>query len=114
MAHLIRPSSNSEDYAIAEGLVPFRQWVHLANTDRYINGPFKSATLNGSGTRDRIPKDYWITLHKYSSSFSDKAPSLELPDYPAYFSRLHQIHPDNSASGRYNAYFANPNHVSRL
>ena len=34
-AHLIRPFSQSEDYAIAEGLTPFRQWVRLINVDTF-------------------------------------------------------------------------------
>ena len=114
MAHLICPTSNSEDYAIAEGLVPFRRWVRLTNADTYISGPFDFATLNDHNTRDCIPNDHWIILHKHSLSFSNKVLSLELPDYSAHFSQLHQIHPDNSVSICYNAYFAEPNHGSRL
>ena len=57
-AHFIHPSSNSEDYAIAKGLVPFRQWVRLSNAYTYTIGPFEFATLNGLSTRDHIPKDH--------------------------------------------------------
>ena len=114
MAHLIHPSSNSEDYAIAEGLAPFRQWVRLTNTDTCISGPFEFATINGCTTHTRIPKEHWITFHKHSLLFSNKVPSLELPDYLALPSQLHQIHPDDLTSLRYNAYLAEPNHISFL
>jgi len=52
--HLIRPSSQSPSYATAEGLLPFRQWVRLTNSDTYITGPFDWATVNNRKSRDRI------------------------------------------------------------
>ena len=51
-AHLIRPSPESSQYAIAEGLAPFRQWIRLTNVSTYIDGPFDFAVVNNRTTRD--------------------------------------------------------------
>ena len=70
--------------------------------------------MNGRSTHDHIPNEHWITLHEHSLLFSSKVPSSELPDYPAHLSRLNQIHHGDSVSICYNAYLAEPNHVSLL
>ena len=72
-AHLIRPSAQSESYAVAEGLRPFHQWVRLINTDTLmvpvlaivspkVTGKHCATNHPGFPTRPRL-WIYLITLH---------------------------------------------------
>ena len=87
--HIIRPSPQSQEYAAAEGLRPFSQWVRLTNGDTYICGPFNFADVNGRRTRDRISLDQWKILHESSHLFTNEVPSLELPDYSIHYGQCH-------------------------
>ena len=82
---MIRPSSQSEAYAKAEGLAPFSLWIRLTNSDTYITGPFEFADINGRKTRDRVPQDRWEKLSKMGHMFSNEVPSLSLPEYSVHF-----------------------------
>ena len=105
-AHLIRPSSQSEAYAIAEGLRPFRQWVRLTNADTYIIGPFDFAVVNGRKTRDRISLDKWEALSKFTHLFSNEIPDLSLPDYSIHCGQFHSSFRSGSIAARMDTYLA--------
>ena len=95
---MIRPSSHSKSYAKGDGLKPFSQWLRLTNLDTYIKGPFDFAEGNCRKTRDRVPKDRWITLVKFSHMFNNEEPSIFLPDYAVHFGQYHTVYsvPDNN------------------
>ena len=100
-AHLIRPSLASKDYAIAEGLTPFRQWVRLSNSSTYICGPFDFADINGRRTKDRVPLAQWKILDSMKDRFSNPVPSLELLGYSVHFSQPHIEFTDSYLSDRF-------------
>ena len=100
-AHLIRPSAASKNYAIAEGLTPFRQWVRLNNSDTYICGPFDFANVNGRRTNDRVPLAQWKILNSFKDRFSNPVPTLELLGYSVHFSQPHVQISDDYLSKRY-------------
>ena len=62
--HLLRPSANSPNYAVAQGLRPFQQWGRLTNLDTFIHGPFDFAVVNNRKSRNRISQENWTTLYK--------------------------------------------------
>ena len=106
--HLIRPSPQSESYAEAEGLRPFRQWVRLTNADTFISGPFEFAVINGRKSKDRVSEKHWKTLGKFSHLFANEIPSLELPDYSVHCGQFHFTFEDSGIGDRVTAYLANP------
>ena len=106
--HLIRPSSQSESYAKAEGLKPFSQWLRLTNSDTYISGPFDFAEINGRRTRDRVPKEQWETLSKFQHMFNNEIPSSALPEYAVHFGQFHTQYSVPEVNTRVTAYLANP------
>ena len=108
LAHLIRPSSSSSQYARAEGLRPFRQWVRLIHADTYITGPFNFASIGGRQSPDRVPLDEWKALHEHSSLFSNATPSLELPDYSVHLSSFHETLDNSDVAARFTTCAANP------
>ena len=95
---MIRPSSQSEYYAKAEGLKPFTQWIRLTNFDTYIAGPFDFAEINGRKSRDRVPQDQWKILAKFDHMFSNEVPPLSLPEYAVHFGQFHTVYspPENN------------------
>ena len=108
LTHLIRPSDHSSSYAIAEGLLPFRQWLRLTNSDTYIAGPFDFATINNRKTRDRVPIEQWTALLRYSHMFSNTAPSLDLPTYSVHYGQFHTCHASKATASRVSAYLTSP------
>ena len=106
--HLIRPSNDSESYAVAEGLRPFSRWVRLTNEDTYVSGPFDFADVNGRRTRDRVPEAQWRILAKRTDLFSNEVPSLALPDYSVHFGQFHTSFTGQEVEARIDAYLANP------
>ena len=102
-AHLLRPTASSPEYAISEGLTPFRQWVILTNSDCYICGPFNFAVINGRQSKDRISLEHWkiLTLHK--ERFFNPVPSLETMGYSVHYSQPHEIFYDDAISARFDA-----------
>ena len=106
--HLIRPSNESESYAVAEGLRPFSRWIRLTNEDTYVSGPFDFADVNGRRTRDRVPEAQWRILAKRTDLFSNEVPSLALPDYSIHFGQFHTSFTGHEIEARIDAYLANP------
>jgi hypothetical protein len=106
--HLIRPSAESPQYAAAEGLVPFRQWVRLTNTSTYICGPFDFTSINGRLSRDRVSLPHWKVLHEFQHLFTNSVPSLEMPEYSAHLSFFHETHDDTVISARLAACISAP------
>ena len=104
----IRPSSQSESYADAEGLAPFTQWLRMTNADTYIAGPFDFAEINGRKSRDRVPEDKWKLLSKFEHMFNNEVPSISLPDYSVHFGQFHTIYDVPEDNSRISAYLANP------
>ena len=96
---MIRPSSQSESCAKADELKPFSQRLRLTNLDAYIKGPFDFAEGNCRKTRDRVPKDRWITLAKFGHMFNNEEPSIFLTGYAVHFGQYHTVYsvPDNNA-----------------
>ena len=106
--NMIRPSSQSESYADAEGLAPFTQWLRMTNADTYIAGPFDFAEINGRKSRDRVPEDKWKLLSKFGHMFNNEVPSISLPDYSVHFGQFHTIYDVLEDNSRISAYLANP------
>lgn len=106
--HLIRPLSESESYAKAEGLVPFQLWVRLTNEDTYILGPFDFAVINGRRTRDRVPASQWRILAGYQGKLVNEVPSLDLPDYSIHYGQFHTNFEEKSINDRIEAYLTTP------
>ena len=53
--HLVRPSSDSIRYVVANDLIPYRQWIYLHQEEVYIHGPFDFSIMpNGWKSRDRV------------------------------------------------------------
>ena len=105
---MIRPSAESEPYAVAKGLRPFSQWVRLTNQDTYITGPFDFAVVNGRKSRDRVPTDQLQLLSKYSHLFTNEIPSLSLPEYSVHYGQFHTSFKSDHLLGRLDALYANP------
>ena len=106
--HMIRPSAQSESYAAAEGLRPFRQWVRLTNADTFISGPFEFAVINGRKSRDRVGGERWKILAKFSHLFANEIPSLELPDYSVHCGQCHFTFEDSTIGDHVMDSLANP------
>ena len=80
--HLIRPTTDSERYARANQLQPYRQWVYLNHEDCYLHGPFDFCVLpSGRKSSDRIAVDDWQVLHDYSQMFTNAPPRHDLRNY---------------------------------
>ena len=105
---LIRPTSRSPDYAVAEGLQPFTQWICLTNADTFISGPFDFATISGRKSRDRIPAEQWNVLIKHKHLFTNATPSLSLPDYSVHSGQFHSTFECASIGARIDACLACP------
>ena len=112
--HLIRPSANSESYAVAEGLEPFQLWLRLTNQDTYITGPFDFAEINGKRTRDRVPLSQWRILHKHSAELGNEIPALNLPDYSIHCGQFHTSYTESSVEARLEAYLSSPSSLSTV
>ena len=112
--HLIRPSAASSAYALAEGLLPFRQWVRLTNADTYISGPFDFATINNRKSRDRISTHHWTILGKYTDYFSNNVPDISLPEYSIHYSQTHSSYESKQHNERICAFLATPSGPSSV
>ena len=113
-AHMIRPSSQSPSYALAEGLKPFSQWVRLTNADTFITGPFDFAIINGRKSRDRISEKQWTTLGKHNHLFTNETPPLDLPDYSVHCGQFHTSFHSVPINTRIAAYSASPSSPSTV
>jgi hypothetical protein len=60
--HLLKPSEQTQQYASANSLKPFQQWLYLYDNNTILHGPFNFATINGRKTRDRIDTEDWNKL----------------------------------------------------
>ena len=70
---------DSERYAKAHGLLPYRRWACLLNNEVFIHGPFKFATMpSGRQSTDWISKADWDILHANHDMYANKAPNHEL------------------------------------
>ena len=107
-AHLVRPSSQSESYATAEGLEPFRQWVRLIHAETYITGPFDFSSINGRKSRDRVGHKQWRILSKLSHLFTNSVPPLDLPNYSVHCGQYHVTLTTQPITARVAAYEAHP------
>ena len=105
-AHLVRPSPTSAAYAITEGLKPFSQWVRLTNADTYISGLFDFAVINGRKTRDRISREQWATLAKFTHLFTNTIPDLSLPDYSIHCCQYHTSFTSGAFAAKMDAFLA--------
>ena len=106
--HLIRPSPQSNHYASAEGLLPFRQWVRLTNSDTFIHGPFDWATVNNRKSRDRVSSAHWKALAPYSNIFSNPIPDLSLPTWSIHLCQPHSTYTSVEHESRICAYMSAP------
>ena len=106
--HMIRPTSESENYAKAQGLRCFSQWVRLTNADTYICGPFEFATINGRKTRDRVAEGHWRVLKKFGHLFTNETPCLDLPDYSIHCGQFHSTFECDRTYARVLAHLAQP------
>ena len=107
-AHLIRPSLTSAAYAITEGLKPFSQWVWLTNADTYITGPFKICSCKRQKTGDRISRDQWNTLSKFTHLFTNTILDLSLPNYSIHCCQYHKSFTSGSVAAKMDAHLASP------
>ena len=77
--HLLRPSAESETYAKAKGLIPYRRWVYLSDAETYIHGPFDFEILaDGRQFLDRIALQEWGILHANKDKFVNVAQSFDM------------------------------------
>ena len=77
--HLLRPSAESETYAKAKGLIPYRRWVYLSDAETYIHGPFDFEILaDGRQFLDRIALQDWGILHANKDKFVNVAQSFDM------------------------------------
>lgn len=106
--HMIRPSSRSPSYALAEGLTPFSQCVPLTNADTYMTGPFDFAAINGRKTRDRVSAVQWKILSKFNYMFTNETPCLLLPDYSVHCGQFHTSFHSARLEGRLDACYVTP------
>ena len=113
-AHMIRPSSQSPSYAIAEVLKPFSQWVRLTNADTFIAGPFYFAIINGRKSRDRISEKQYTTLGKHNHLFTNETPCLDLPDYSVHCGQFHTSFHSVPINTRIATYSASPSSPSTV
>ena len=80
--HLIQPTTDSDRYAIANGLIPYRQWVYLHQKEIFIHGPFDFQVMpNGRKSRDRVSSDDWQVLHNCCDMFENTPPPHDLHNY---------------------------------
>ena len=106
--HMIRPAPESVEYAKAQGLKPFSQWVRLTNADTYICGPFEFATINGRRTRDRVSGEHWKLLREFGHLFTNETPCLDLPDYSIHCGQYHSTFECDRIHARVLAHLAHP------
>ena len=106
--HMIRPAPESVEYAKAQGLKPFSQWVRLTNADTYICGPFEFATINGRRTRDRVSEEHWKLLREFGHLFTNETPCLDLPDYSIHCGQYHSTFECDRIHARVLAHLAHP------
>ena len=106
--HLIRPTIQSPNYAVAEGLLPFRQWVRLTNADTYIAGPFDWALVNNRKSRDRVSTAHWKILGEYTALFSNAVPDISLPSYSIHYSQPHSSYESREHNERILAFITAP------
>ena len=106
--HLIRPTIQSPNYAVAEGLLPFRQWVRLTNADTYITGPFDWALVNNRKSRDRVSTANWKILGEYTALFSNAVPDISLPSYSIHYSQPHSSYESREHNERILAFITAP------
>jgi len=105
--HLLCPTKQSPAYAVAEGLMSFRQWVRLTNADTYIFGPFDFAIANNKKSPDHVPEPIWTALGKFSHLFTNKVTNTDLPEYTIIqYSQSHTVYSDDSHNERLCAYLA--------
>eukprot|EP01082_Thalassiosira_pseudonana_P008343 g7453.t1 g7453 contig24:661092-664348(-) len=72
--HVLRPDKDADNYALENGLQPFRQWIYLSSDTVFIHGPFNFAIINGRQSKDRIALDDWNALSAKSSMVNNIIP----------------------------------------
>ena len=106
--YMIRPSAQSPDYAIAEGLRPFRQWVQLTNSNIYIFDSFNLYVVKNRKSRVGVFIENWERLIKYNHLFTNSTPSLCLPDYSVHCGQFHSSVESTQTEAQIDAYLACP------
>jgi hypothetical protein len=74
--HILQPSQYSKDTAKSMGLVPYREWMQIADSSVTLHGLFNCATLNNRKSRNRISKTDWIVLQDCETLYHNPAPKL--------------------------------------
>ena len=93
---------------MAEGLTPFNQWLRLTNEDTYISGSFPFTIINGRKSRDRVLEEKLKILSKFSRLFTNKLPSLFLPEYYIHSEQFYTSFTTHVIEARMNACIVNP------
>jgi hypothetical protein len=77
--HLIPPTSVSSEIARARNLVPYREWIYLAQPSHSLHGPFNFSTLNNRKTRDRVSNTDWSLLISAKDKYDCPPPRFTNP-----------------------------------
>ena len=103
--HLVRPTSNHENYCRQKNIVALSQWVQLDDESTFIHGPFEFATIQGRKTTDRISPGDWQILCDNKSKYSNEPPNISTRSHYAYYvnSQFHEVHYDTKLSNEVHA-----------
>ena len=66
------------------------------------------ASINGRATQEYVPAKQRVEILKHTHQLTNAVPSLELPDYTAYLSSLHQIISDDALDQWFNSLLNHP------